>query len=261
MTAFSLAFAASSCASASRMQAVERTPASGAQVLESMRAAYFGKWYHTLRFEQKTTIRRPNGTDTVQTWYESLQHTPESGTRLRIDIGNPELGNGVLYTADSTYVFRAGKLTATRAGGNEFLPLIEGVYVQPVERTMKELEATKVDMSRVTTGEWGGKKVWIVGATSPTDTLSPQFWVDADRKVIVRMLLQPAPTAPTMDIHLGDYVALSSGWLATKVDMYVSGARRQTEEYSDWQASIPLDPGLFDAATWSTARHWQNAKR
>lgn len=228
----------------------------GADVLERMRAAYTGKWYHTLKFVQKTTIRRQNGSDTVQTWYESLRHTPESGTRLRIDIGNPAEGNGVLSTADSTYVFRAGKLTATRAGGNEFLPLIEGVYVQPVSQTVKELAATKVDLSRVTAGEWRSRRVWIVGAASPADTLSPQFWVDADRNVVVRMLLLPAPTAPTMDIHLDDYVDLSGGWLATKVQMYISGARRQAEEYSDWQAGIPLDPALFETGSWSTARHW-----
>ena len=253
---FSFAAVSTSCASAKSMQSIAPTPTTGAEVLDRMRAAYAGKWYHTLRFAQKTTIRRQSGTDTVQTWYESLRHTPESGTRLRIDIGNPAEGNGVLYTADSTYVFRAGKLTATRAGGNEFLPLIEGVYVQPVSQTVKELAATNVDLSRVTSGEWRGRKVWIVGVTSPTDTLAPQFWVDADRNVVVRMLLQPAPTAPTMDIHLDDYVDLSGGWLATKVQMYVSGARRQAEEYSDWQAGIPLDRALFEAASWSSARHW-----
>jgi len=59
-----------------------------------------------------------------------------------------------------------------------------------------------------------------------------------------------------MDIHLDDYVDLSGGRLATKVQMYVSGTRRQAEEYSDWQADIPLDPGLFEASTWSSARHW-----
>jgi hypothetical protein len=41
---------------------------------------------------------------------------------------------------------RDGKLAATRDDGNEFLPLIEGVYVQPVERTISELSGMNVDL-------------------------------------------------------------------------------------------------------------------
>src|SRR5688572_5776738 len=37
------------------------TPRTGAEVLEAMRAAYAGKWYHTLTFKQKTTFHRPDG--------------------------------------------------------------------------------------------------------------------------------------------------------------------------------------------------------
>lgn len=104
------------------LTAQDGLPKSGVEVLERMRAAYSGRWYHTLTFVQKTTIRRKDGTDTVQTWYESLQHTARLGTRLRIDFGNPADGNGVLYTADSSYRIRGGKLVASNGSGNEFLP-------------------------------------------------------------------------------------------------------------------------------------------
>jgi YVTN family beta-propeller protein len=126
--------------------AAMRAPGKGAAVLERMRAAYDDKWYHTLTFVQKTTVHRPDGTQDVSTWYESLRHTPERGTQLRIDIGDPAAGNGMLFTANSTWVMRDGKLAATRDDGNEFLPLIEGVYVQPVERTISELSGMNVDL-------------------------------------------------------------------------------------------------------------------
>jgi hypothetical protein len=69
----------------------------------------------------------PASSPAVATWFESLRHTDAHGTQLRIDIGAPSLGNGMLYTADSAWVFRDGKLTTTRGQGNEFLPMIEGV--------------------------------------------------------------------------------------------------------------------------------------
>lgn len=233
----------------------QRAPASGTEVLQRMHDAYAGKWYRTLTFTQKTTQYRGDSA-VVSTWYESLRHTDAKGTQLRIDLGNPSAGNGMLYTADSTWRMANSHVTRTVGSGNEFLPLIEGVYMQPVARTEAEVKTTGVDMSKVTTGQWHGRPVWIVGTSTPRDTTSRQFWVDSDRKVVVRMILVPAPTAPAMDIHLDDYVPLANGWLATKVAMMVGGKPRQTEEYSDWKANVDLPPGLFDPATWSTTPHW-----
>jgi hypothetical protein len=239
-----------------RLDAQADVPRSGAEVLQRMHDAYQGKWYRTLTFRQTTTLRRADGTDTVQTWYETLRHTSDRGTWLRIDIGNPALGNGVLFSADSTFRMTGGKLATSRAGGNEFLPLIEGVYLQPVDETVRELAPTGVDMSRVTSGTWRARRVWIVGAATAADTSSPQIWIDAERNVVVRMILQPAPTTPPMDVHLDGYVAVGQGWLATQIEMFVAGARRQAEQYADWKVEVALDSALFSPATWTTARHW-----
>ena len=232
-------------------------PRDGGAVLERMRAAYAGKWYHTLTFIQKTTVTRQDGTTNTSTWYESLRHTPATGVQLRIDFGKPSEGNGVLYTADSSWRVRAGKASPGTAEGNEFLPLIEGVYVQPVARTAAEIAHMNVDMAKVQAGRWRDRPVWIVGASVATDTTSPQFWVDQQRNVVVRAILRPAP-AQTMDIALDGYVPVGAAWLATKIDMFINGARRQTEEYSTWRADVDLPAALFDVSTWTTAPHWAN---
>jgi len=236
-------------------QSTQSVPKSGADVLQRMHDAYAGKWYRTLTFTQKTTAYR-DGTPSISTWYESLRHTDATGTQLRIDIGDPKVGNGMLYTADSTWVMRGGKLTTTRNSGNEFLPLIEGVYMQPVMRTLAELKTTGVDMSKVASGKYQDRPVWIVGVSTAADTTSPQFWVDTQRKVVVRFVMGVGGSAAPMDVHLDKYVPLAGGWLATKIGMYVGGAPRQTEEYTDWKANNELPPALFDPATWTTAPHW-----
>ena len=86
-------------------------PATGVELLQRMHDAYDGKWYKTLTFVQKTTLTRPNGVVDTSTWYEALK----SPDRLRIDFGDPAKGNGALYTADSLYVVRGGKITRTVA--------------------------------------------------------------------------------------------------------------------------------------------------
>jgi hypothetical protein len=256
-TSYFLAAAVAVSASSPRAPVTPRAPATGLDLLRVMHDAYSGKWYTTLTFTQKTTTRRRDGVDTVTTWYEGVRFDTAKGTQLRIDIGDPAAGNGVLYSADSLLVMRAGELVATRAGGNALLPLIEGVYVQPVARTVAELAATKVDLARrVVDARWHDRPVWIVGATSAADTTSPQFWVDVERNAVVRAILVPVPSAPVMDIRLEDLVPLAGGWLATKCEFYVAGVRAQEEEYQDWKANVDLSPALFDTATWTTARHW-----
>ena len=240
--------------SASRLTS-QATPKTGADVLEAMRAAYAGKWYHTLTFVQKTTTRGADGKDQVQPWHETLTHSA-AGTRLRIDFGDLAQGNGVIYTPDSSYVVRGGKLQASRPQGNEFLPLIEGVYVQPVATTVKELSQMKVDMNKVSTGTWQGKPVWIVGAAAPADSSAPQFWIDTERKVLVRMKLALAPGQPPFDVHLAGYVKAGGGLLATKIEMFQGGVLRQGEDYSDWKVDVDVDPAMFDISKWSTGPHW-----
>jgi len=235
---------ASSCLIAAPV-AAQSTPKTGADVLQRMHDAYAGKWYKTLTFAQKTTIRRRDGTDTVETWHESLRYTDAHRTQLRIDRGDLSAGNAVLYSADSSWIVRGGKLVATRSNGNEFLPLIEGVYMQPVARTVKDLDSAKIDMQRVTRANWQGRPAWVVGASSPNDTTSTQFWVDVERNVVVRMLLSPGGPGPMLDIHLDGYVPLAGGWLATKIVMTEGGKPRQSEEYSDWKANVSLDDAAF----------------
>ena len=231
-------------------------PKTGAEVFQRMHDAYAGKWYHTLTFVQTTTQRRPNGTDTVTTWYESLRQPANGRTELRIDFGDPSAGNGVLYTADSSWRMRGGILAAASADGNEFLPLIEGVYFNPVEQTIRELSSTKTDMSRVIEGRYDGRRVWIIGVSSTADTTSPQIWIDAERNVAVRAIIPASPNLPMFDIHLDGYVPIESTWLASKITMLQAGVPRQKEEYRDWKVNVDLPASLFDVATWTSAPHW-----
>lgn len=234
----------------------QSAPASGMDVLQRMHDAYAGKWYSTLRFVQKTTVHRPDGTTAHTTWYESLRHTDANGTQLRIDIGDPTAGNGMLYTADSTWVMRGGKLNAAQGSGNVFLPLIEGVYMQPVSKTAAQLAETKIDLSKVTSGRWENRPVWIVGVTSASDSTTPQMWVDQERNIVVRVLVNLAPNSPPYDIQLGDYVKLGDAWLATRIVMLVGGKPRQVEDYADWRVGVELPADMFSVTSWMPARHW-----
>lgn len=237
--------------------AAQPAPLPGIARLQQMHDAYAGKWYSTLRFVQKTTQFRNDTVVNIATWYESLRQSPEGHTQLRIDLGDPQTGSGVLYTADSSWRFRAGKLLGATANGNEFLPLIEGVYVQPIEQTAKEIQSTThVDFAKVGRTEWQGRPATIIGTSSASNLTVPQIWVDDERNVVVRALVGGRPGEPMLDIHLDDYVRVGGGWLATKIEMTQGGKRLQFEDYADWKAGIDLPSDLFSITEWVPKAHW-----
>ncbi|MBW8768453.1 MAG: hypothetical protein JF589_01715 [Gemmatimonadetes bacterium] len=247
----SLCTVLASCATAGRSDS--GAPADGRALLARMHQRYERRWFNTLTFVQRTTQRRPDGTSQVSTWYEAVR-----GSRLRIDVGDPTAGNGALYTPDSLYVVRAGKIVRAMAEGNPFLPLIMGVYIQPVDLTVAQIAPLKVDLSRIRVQDWEGKPTYVVGSASPADTTSPQFWVEKDRLIVTRFLLPlvPSPEHRVQDVRLENNVAVGDGWLATKVRMLDQGNAMQTEEYSDWRANVPLPATFFQAEHWGEGEHW-----
>jgi hypothetical protein len=227
----------------------------GRAALEKMNAAYAGKWYRSLTFVQKTTFYRADAPPRLETWWESLRYTPQYGVQLRIDRADPTSGNGTMATADSTWIFRNGSLAQTRATGNEFLPWIEGVYVQPLDVTERQVRAMGVDLQKTRKANWRGRPVTVLGASSPDDTVHSQAWIDDERQVIVRMIVAGEGRSK-LDVFLDDYVRVGGGWLETKVDILIDGVLRQREEYTDYKVDVDLPDALFDPAQWVTAPHW-----
>jgi len=250
--AVSLLALAASCASTSN-RAVSTEPADGKALLARMHDRYAGRWFRTLTFVQRTKQQRPDGSWQESTWYEA-----QRGPRLRIDIGDPSAGNGALYTAESLYVIRAGKVVRTRAEGNPFLPLIVSVYLEPLDVTLAQLAPYKVDLSRIRVQEFEGKPTYVVGSASPSDTTSPQIWVEKDRLIVTRFLMAlfPTPDNHVQDVRLENNVRAGDGWLATRIRMLDQGKALQTEEYSDWRVNVSLPETFFQAEYWSEGPHW-----
>ena len=228
-------------------------PRDGVAVLNQMRDAYLGKWFRTVTFVQRTITIRPNAAPDTAIWYEALL-TPD---RLRIDFASPQSGNGVLYTADSVYVVRNGAVARKIASGNPFLPFVAGVYAQPIETTLRQIAPYTFDLTKLRTDTFEGRPVWVVGTATPGDTTSPQFWIEQERLVIVRMIAAFNPSAPADvgDVTLMDYRPVAGGWLAVRVDI-TDGDVVQREEYSDWRGNVELPADFFVAEKWSEVPHW-----
>ncbi|HEX2778435.1 MAG TPA: histidine phosphatase family protein [Gemmatimonadaceae bacterium] len=224
-------------------------PRDGVEVLTRMHDAYAGKWYRTVTFTQTTTQHAPDGRERVSTWHEALL----APSTLRIDIGDPADGNVVIYTADSSYRVRGGKLVRAEADANPFMPFVSSLYHVPVSRTLNDIARWKFDLTKVRADVRDGRPIWVVGATEASDTTSPQFWVDAERLVTTRLILGPDGNQPALDISLGGYQPAGEGWIATDVDMRSGGKSVQREQYADVRANVELPVSMFDPHQWAVA--------
>ena len=224
------------------------------RLIDAMRDRYSGKWYNTLTFVQASTFYRPDGSVLrSETWPESAMMPG----RLRIDIGNPSIGNAVIYANDTVYQFQQKRLISRQPGNNVLQLLGFDVYHLPPARTMEILSSLGFDLSTMHRTTHGGTDYYVVGAREG-DMKRKQFWIDTDRLLLWRVIEPwlPTDTVNVREMRFQDYKQHGGGWVAEEVDFLRNGTRYFFEKYRDVRTDIEVDPALFDPRQFTTAKHW-----
>ena len=225
---------------------------SGDALLRAMHNRYQASWYQTITFTQKSTTYKPDGTSTAETWYEAALLPG----RLRIDIGPPASGNGYVRVDGNVSVIKENKVVATRNSVNMLLVLGFDVYRQEPETTIKIVKGEGYDLSKLREDTWEGRPAYVVGADKG-DLKSKQFWVTKDTLLFVREI-EPARDDPKKldDIRFTDYRPLAGAWVAARVEVHSDDKLVFSEDYTDIQANVKLEPAVFDPQQFSTT-HWE----
>ncbi len=220
-----------------------------AALVRAMHDRWARRWYRTVSFRQRTSRVVAGDSVSAETWYEWIALPG----KLRIRMGEPAEGRGVIYRGDSTFTVRNNVVARRAAGRNPLLLLGFDVYAQPPERTLELLRQEGFDLSVLHADSWQGRPVWVVGA-APGDLRRKQFWVEQERLLFVR-LLEPSAADSTRvsDIRFAQYAPLGNAWIAPLVELWSDGRRVFWEEYSDMRADPPLDSLLFDPDRWTSA--------
>jgi hypothetical protein len=149
-----------------------------------MHDRYAGTWYETLRLIQSVTyFDSTGGIDHAEIWYESIALP---GT-VRSDIAPLDQGRGEMFRGDSLFRFEADTVTQRGPAIHVILLLAFDVYRQPVDTTVARLEQYGFDLAPVREDTWEERGVWVVGADG-----GPEFWVDRERLVLVRLVIPPS---------------------------------------------------------------------
>lgn len=224
----------------------------GKDLLRAMHDRYHRDWYQTLTFQQTSTTHNPDGTSKSEIWHEAALLPG----RLRIDMGEPDAGNGALIADGTLTRFQAGKVTTSRPFVHMLLVLGFDVYRQSARRTIQEVAGQGFDLSKLHEDTWEGAPVYVVGADAG-DLTTKQFWIDKKRLLFVRLLAPDEhDNAKTDDTRFMDYRRTSPGWVSTRVEFYVAGRNAFSERYYDIQVNPKLDPAIFDPRRFARL-HWE----
>jgi len=224
----------------------------GEDVLRAMHDRYQASWYQTVTFTQKSTTYKEDGTSSAETWYEAALLPG----KLRIDISPVANNNGYLFSDGKVTIVKDGKVSGTRDSINMLLVLGFDVYKQDPETTIRVVKGEGYDLSKLREDTWDGKAVYVVGADKD-DLKSKQFWATKDTLLFVREI-EPARGDATKldDIRFVHYQPLAGAWIAAGVEVYSEGRKVFSEDYTEIQANVKLDAGVFDAAKFG-ATHWE----
>ena len=213
------------------------------QLVTRMKEAYGSSYLKTLTFTQRTVHTAQDGTIKEDTWYESYRSPGD----LSIRFDPVTEGNGILFSRDSVFSFEAGIARVARPMIHPLLLLGFDVYTLPVEETMSKLEKLGFDLSVLDEGTWQDRPVYIVGAMAGNDT-TKQFWVDAERLVLVRTL-EPRMRM-MMEVQFNDYQQVEGSWVGAEVLFLRDGQKVTEEYYTDLKANPEIDEREFDALRW-----------
>ncbi|MGH9495129.1 MAG: LolA family protein [Candidatus Sulfotelmatobacter sp.] len=224
----------------------------GEDVIRAMHDHYQSSWYKTVTFTQKSTTYKPDGTSSFEMWYEAASLPG----KLRIDIGTPADNNGYLMVDGNISILKKGALAKTDKYVNILLVLGFDAYTQDPAKTIEVVKEEGYDLSKFHEDTWDGKAAYVVGADKG-DLKSKQFWIEKDTLLFVRVI-EPARQDPAKvdDIRFVHYQPRAGAWIAAGVEVYSDGKKVFTEDYTDIQANVKLDPGMFDPQKFSST-HWE----
>lgn len=223
--------------------AASAQPVSGSDVVRKMYEMYKGRWYTDLTFRQQSIFYKDGKLDREETWYEAIK-MPKG---LVIKFVSKDSGNGILFSADTQYVFRANALVQKTKRVHELLVLgFEAYFIDPAE-TARKLKESGFSMDICTVEEGPGGRQYVVG-----DTATGQFWITADTYLFTK-LRRKDPRGNTIEVQFNKYEKLGGGWIAPEVVMLRNGQLVMKELYSDYSIKQKLPKSIFDPLQFHSA--------
>jgi hypothetical protein len=219
------------------------TPNTGLEVIGWMRRAHPSRALRSLSFDITTTdYAGGRQVERASRAYASLPG------RLRVDLLPTSTRAGYVRNRQRLSVFNRGRRVSTSNRVDLATLLAYDVFAQSIDTTIMWLDAANIRYGLLRRDYWFGRPVWVVGAERGDHT-SPQFWVDAERWRVVRVI-QRDQRNRVADARFTEYTQLLDVPVPTRIVIYVDGDLVQEQRMANLAVNPVVPARAFDLARW-----------
>ncbi len=221
------------------------TPRSGLEVIGAMRRAHPSRALKSISFSVSTTEHRPSGPRSLR-----AQAVAALPGKYHVTSLPASRRTGVVRNDQRVAAFQGGKRIISQTRVDLARLLAYDLFAQGIDTTIKWLDIARVRFALARRDEFAGRDVWVVGAVEG-DTTSSQFWVDADRWTVLRVI-QRDPLAPgeLMDIRFSDFTDVLDTPVPTRIQLFRNGKLNEEQLISNVSANPKVPARSFDISRW-----------
>lgn len=212
----------------------------GNDLITAMHKAYVGnKWYKYFTFSQESHFYKDGKEEKMEVWHEAATFPG----KLLIKFKTKDSKDGVLFTNHMVYGFAEGKESVAKPRIHDLLIAAFDVYFLKPEVTAHLFDSLGYNLNKTREDIFDGRKVYVVGADK-NDTTSNQFWIDAERMYLHRIIYKQGKGVN--DCVFSDYEKIKNYWVAKTVSFKQDGILAMKENYFDIKFPKTLSAELFD---------------
>lgn len=217
----------------------------GNDLIKAMYHKYEGKWYKYFTFSQNMEFYRNDSLIKKDVWHEAALFPGN----LLIKFGEKNAMDGVLFSNFNVYSFQKDKEMQSAPMVHDLLLVGLDVYFYKPEFTCHLLDSLGYDLKKIREDVFEGRKVFVVGANKD-DLESPQFWIDAERLYMHRIIYKKK--GKVSDVIFADYEKMKNYWVSKTIIFKQNGKLNLIERYYDikFPKQIPteyFDPSKFNS--------------
>lgn len=210
------------------------------EVIEQVHSKYSETHFKNVSFMQNTIFYGlGERVERTQIWYQALSVPGKQAIKFD-DKGS---NNGILFRDGLQYGYANGELIQKAERLNEVMILGFDMFVQPVTKTLEQLDLMGIDYTLMYEDEWQSRAVYVIGVSEP-NLNRPQFWLDKEELYLVKTG-QIGRESTVQEAEFGNYMKENGYWFAREILIRVNGQKALLQEYSEIVFSDSLNQEVF----------------
>lgn len=210
------------------------------EVIKQVHSKYSETHFKNVSFMQNTIFYGlGERVERTQIWYQALSVPGKQAIKFD-DKGS---NNGILFRDGLQYGYANGELIQKAERLNEVMILGFDMFVQPVSKTLEQLDLMGIDYTLMYEDEWQSRAVYVIGVSEP-NLNRPQFWLDKEELYLVKTV-QIGRESTVQEAEFGNYMKENGYWFAREILIRVNGQKALLQEYSEIVFSDSLNQEVF----------------